>query len=167
MKNQIIISLLFGMSLLVGSGYAQKTNDQNQPVERELSLKQQLAVLQAGKDNPVKAQPLEIDDRMNHHKLALEKDFGLSNDKAQPIEEVERRPENQQQLNLLPEDKVMPMANEGTNTQPIGVKSETIINYRGENVGNSQSQPEKSGNAIEYRSIKGGNEQPVGKIPEK
>lgn len=167
MKNQIKVSLLFVMIFLFGHGYAQKVNDQNQhAVERELTLKQQLAILNAGKDNPVKAQQLERDDRMNHQAMASEKDFGPSNDKAQPLEQEERRPDNQQQINV-PESPVMPLANEGTNSQPVGVKSETVINYRGENGGNSQSQPEKSGNAIDYKSIKGGNEQPVGKIPEK
>jgi hypothetical protein len=165
MKNCIITLLLVAMMSVLG--YAQSIAGQSSPSpSREVTFSQQLALLKAGKDNPAKAQPLEMDERMNHQ-MASEKDFGPSNDKAQPIEESEQRPENRQPLSGLPESQVKPQVNESTSAQPIGVKSETVVNYRSVSGGDAQSQPEESGNVINYKSIKGGHEQPIGKVPEK
>lgn len=169
MKKQITIPLLTLMMLFFGYGYAQEANNQSTPeIDRNMSLKQQLAVINAGKDNPVHAMPIERDARMSEEMEATEADFGPSNDKAQPIPEEEMREP------AIPIQVSAPVANTnsqptiGAQTQPAGETPVNVINYRNISGPNTQPQPEKSGKAvINYRSIKGSNEQPEGKQPEK
>lgn len=169
MKKHITTALFTLMMLFFGYGYAQKANNQSEPgIDRNTSLKQQLAVLNAGKDNPVKATPIERDARMSEEMEATEADYGPSNDKAQPISVEEAREP------VIPVQVSDPGANAnsqptiGAQTKPAGATPENVINYRNISGSNSQPQPEKSENAaINYRSIKGSNEQPEGKKPEK
>lgn len=164
MKKQIIIPLLTVMILFFGYGYAQKTDNQSTPgLDRDMSLKQQLAILNAGKDNPVHAIPIERDARMSEEVQPSEADYGPSNDRAQPIPEEELRE------SLIPVQVSAPAVNSnsqlatGTNTQPAGTTSENVINYRNISGPSTQPLPEKSGDVINYRSIKGSSDQPEGK----
>ena len=166
MKKQIIIPLLTLMILFFGYGYAQKVNNQSTTgFDRDMSLKEQLAVINAGKDNPAKAVPIEMDERMSEEMVISEDAYGPANDKAEPITEQEREPVNPPQVSVKVAN-VNSQPATGTNVQPEGNKSENVINYRKMNGENTQPQPEKSGEVINYRNIKGSKEQPEGKKPD-
>lgn len=171
MKKHITTALLSLMIMFFGYGYAQKANNQSEPgIDRNTSLKQQLAVLNAGKDNPVHATPVERDARMSEEMEATEADFGPSNDKAEPISGIDERAlDNASQVSVAQNTNAITQPAAGSNTQPLGATPENVINYRNINGPNTQPQAEESGNVINYRSIKGSNEQPEGdaKDPEK
>jgi len=165
MKKQIIIPLLAIMVLFFGYGYAQKTSNQNAPgFDRDMTLKQQLAILKAGENNPVQAAPAEMDPRMDH--VISEEASGPANDKLQPLEEDDREPVDPPETVIVQGTTSDSQTNSGTNSQPEGITPENVINYRNMNGDNSQPQPEKSGTVINYREMKGSNEQPKGDKPE-
>jgi hypothetical protein len=168
MKNKMIIPLISAMILFGGYCFGQKAHNEHvADFNRDMSLKDQLSLIQAGKNNPAKAQAVEMDAKMNQEMFESRDNFGPSNANPQPLSDSDKRPE-ERMVNPIPQvTTVQPLSNEGSNTQPIGITPENAIDYRGLNGSDSQPQPENSGSVINYKSIKGSNEQPVGKVPEK
>jgi hypothetical protein len=164
MKNYIItLSLVAMISVL---GFAQSTTNQSSPPPgREVTISQQLAILNAGKDNPDNAQPLTRDARMANLVVASEADFGTANDRAAPLVQEEiRKPENTAGQKSA---DVQSIPGSSEKTQPEGTKPGNMIDYKNMNTGNSQSQPVEPTSVLNYKGINSGHEQPEGKVPVK
>jgi hypothetical protein len=154
MKKQIIIPLLTLMIIVFGNGYAQKATNQPEP-DPKLSLKEQLAILKAGQDNPDR--PVMIaDPKGDGLPDGTSKEEGPTNYKAEPIVEREEVP---------PPQIILPSPSGEVITQPEGGSAESVTNYRQISGSPDQPQVDSPENVINYRNLNGDKEQPVGDPP--
>jgi hypothetical protein len=156
-----------GIILLMGSaGFAQNPNSSviNQ-VDPKLSLKQQLAVLKAGENNPSRAAH-ESDPKIKPDQLPTEQDYGVSNANPQSLEDPKLVDfEKNQQNQLGSETRDNHLSTPTKAEQPEGERAENVINYRHINGNPDQVAGEQPDNVVNYRNIKGDNKQPEGDPP--
>ncbi|MBN2174142.1 MAG: hypothetical protein JW731_08425 [Bacteroidales bacterium] len=178
MKIQNYIYILLVSLIFQATAIAQELLPDGIPEpDPKLTLKEQLALLKAGHDNPAKA-IVETDPRMiEEYGYDIQKEAGPTQYNASPI--VDREPVdpeqptsfsgssgNSFQLEPLPAIAVknyLDMNNKGT--QPEPGKSESVINYR--TISGSKDQPvgKQPENNLNYRKLKGDNKQPEGDSP--
>lgn len=164
MKNLTICMILVLMVSSVGFG-------QNKPKEgtpeftRTTSIKQQLAILNAGKDNPTQAQAVSRDERMSQHLVFSEAAYGPANDKASPLVQEEiRKPDRSI---AEPSKDAQKSTVGGANNQPEAAIAEEVVNYRTLNSGNDQSPAAQSDNVIDLKKLPSGHEQSESQSPPK
>jgi hypothetical protein len=168
MKNYIKTSLMILMFLLAGYGFSQKTNTQTlQEFDRDVTFKQQLAIIQAGKDNPAKAPLIENDARMSEEFVYSPEAFGPANQFAQPVEGIDREPVDPPASVNSSQNTANTIGNSSSNTQPQPAPNKNVVNYRNLSGKGSQPAPVKSENTVNYRNIQGNSEQPEGKPSDK
>ncbi len=168
MKNLKIISFLTLMLISFGYGFTQQASEiKLTEFDRNISLKDQLAIINAGKDNPSKINPLQMDTRIVYEMNSEDETFGAANDKLQPVEEDKKDPHALPGVAIEQNPVVNMQSGGASNTQPVGITPEKAVNYQSEGGGSFQTQPENSVELIDYRSKQGGNKQPVGDIPKK
>ena len=159
MKFQIYISIFCLSFLFSVSGYSQAKKAENRPdLDPKLSLKEQLAILEASKGTPAKVE-VETDPRMiEEYGFDIVKETGPTRYDAEPA--VEREPVDPPQTIIATGTSATGKSENAT--QPEPQQAENIMNYRNINGGNQQPEPEKSVNVINYRKISGPQEQPDG-----
>jgi hypothetical protein len=161
MKLQIMISI-FGLTLLFSTAtIAQEMNAENKPdMDPKLSLKEQLAILEASKGTPAKVEVVTDPKMIEEFGFDIVKETGPTDYNAELI--VDEKPVVQVKTNA---NMGSPAANSGLNsTQPEPQKIEDVTNYRTINGSQQQAIPEKSGNSNNnYRQINGPQDQPEGK----
>lgn len=140
---------------------AQEKTGQDNPVKAEpitvdpkLNPEKQALILQAGQDNPVKAEPITVDPKLNLEEQALILQAGEDNPvKAGPVGKDEKKPGE----TVLATDQVTD--GEKNNPKPESGKVDTDEN--------SQSAGETPDRITNYREINGSNSQPEGEQPGK
>lgn len=164
MKN-LTICMIF--VLMVSSlGFAQSKPKEGSPeFTRTASIKQQLAILNAGKDNPTQAQVVSRDDRMSQHLIFSEAAYGPANDKASPLVQEEIRKPGSSIAEPSKDAQITNIG--GVNSQPEAAIAEEVIDYRTLNSGNDQSPAAQSDNVIDLKKLPSGHEQSESQSPPK
>lgn len=148
-------------------GYSQTEDNQNViPLKRDASLKQQLLIMKAGQDNPTRTAEIELDKKFTNERIISEVAYGPANDKVGIVVPDEKTPEKIAENSKINTTITPTDLKQSTGTQTMGAQPETKVDYHSHGGGNTQSDAKKSGREINYRSMKGSNEQPVGKKPE-
>ncbi len=162
-KYKIIYLLIFMLPFI---GFAQKSPPAGENnVNRKVTLKQQLLLLNAGKDNPDKAQPIAVDERFGAEGAVSEESYGPANDKALPLPEEVVRSRDDQTSAVKASQANQSKIIDKTSVQPEGIKPGSTTDYRNMNDGNAQPEPGKPEKITDYKGMSGGHEQPEAQAP--
>ena len=152
-----------------------KDNHNSITIDPKLSSNKLASILQAGEDNPVKAEPITMDSKLNSEEQALILKAGEDNPvKAEPVGKDEKKPGDTGVAKGQVKDSEgnstkseSGKADNVENSQPAGQVPSRITNYREINGSDTQPEGEQPGKITNYREMNGTNTQPEGKKPEK
>jgi len=163
MKKTIISSVIFTLLISCFTLSAQDNTKQVHDIDQKLSLKEQLDMLQAGKDAPAKIEELQDEKLTPEEREEINRNSKIPN--AKNVDEIEDREES-----IAPQQDLQPTTNAAPSNisqpEPEAPAPKQASNTNSGNIqSDDQPVPEKTGTPTVYK--KGSKEQPEGKPKKK